>query len=162
MYEPFQLPTVAVLLPNTGVTLTDVIPTVAAPLDDSGELLMRGRIRRYNHVTAGGRFDVNEQFGARLDSLSFNVPGQTLTIELVEDASGITIPIFTSVGASGVFDTHTDILIPPGWHLACTTPGALTADGAIVIEFGLGIRPAVMDYFGNMGHESRPPGPPVP
>ena len=162
MYDPYQMPSVAILIPNNGVTLADVVPAVVAPSDDSGDLLMRGRIRKWDNATAGGRFDVLPQFGSRIITIAFNVPGTRLGISMVDDTGVASIPLFISTTASGVFDLNADVLVPPGWHIACVTAGALTADGAIVIEFGQGLAPAVFDSFGKMGSESRPPGPPVP
>jgi hypothetical protein len=64
-----------------------------------------------------------------------------------------------------VMDFFTDILVPPGFHVACTTPWAVAGNGEVVIEFGQGISPSVFDDRDGtaviMGQETRPPVPPV-
>lgn len=165
IYGEHQQPAVAILQVANGVQLADVAPVVPAPIDDSADRILRGRLRRWSNATAGGRFDVDQQWGSRLCSIEFNVPGTTLAVDLVDDVTGVTIPIFISAAATGVVNFFTDILVPPGFHVACTTPGAVTANGEVVVEFGQGIAPSVFDdRHGTaviMGQEARPPVPPV-
>jgi len=166
IYGQHQQPMVAILQVANGVQLADVAPVVPVPNDDSADRILRGRLRRWSNATAGGRFDVDQQWGSRLCSIEFSVPGTTLSVSLVDDVTGVTIPIFISAVAAGVMDFDTDILVPPGFHVACTTPGAVTAVGEVVVEFGQGIEPSAFDdRHGTaviMGQETRPPGPPVP
>jgi len=158
MYKPYQQP--GVIIMSFGlIQLADVVP--AGPVGfDSGESILRGRIREYTAATAGGRFEVIPQFGLRVHSVAYNTPGTLITLSMVKDDLSMTVDFHTAVAAVGVYSSDQEILIPPGWHLACTTPIACTGAGGITIEFAQGLGPSVFDYFGNMGSENRVPNPP--
>lgn len=159
IYAPHQQPVLAVQELLAGVAFAD-LPPAGGAMVDSKDTILRGLYRKWTGCAAAGRFDVDPQHGNRICAVVFSVPGTTLTLNIVENAvGGFIYPVFVSAGASGFFDTDTDVLVPPDCHIACVTAGVLGAPGRVMIEFGQGLRPSAFEYFGNLGSEARPPGP---